>query len=338
MDQIAVLIPCYNEEKTISSVIQDFAKALPQARIYVYDNNSTDRTVELALLAGAIVRNESMQGKGQVVRRMFADIDAEIYLLVDGDATYDASFALSMIQQLCEESLDMVVAARKIDHANAQGAYPIGHEFGNRLFTGIVHLLFGKKFEDMLSGYRVFSRRFVKSYPALSRGFEIETEMTIHAQELRLPASEIETPYFARPEGSLSKLSTFKDGARISATILLLVKEYKPVLFFGVGFVFLTLISLIFGVPVIRDYFATGLVPRFPSAILAASLMVLASLSLACGFILDSVARGRREMKRLSYLSFAAPRPLSLTKKTIAAPKQEHTIATRPEGEFSELD
>jgi glycosyltransferase involved in cell wall biosynthesis len=304
--RIAVLIPCYNEEATVARVVADFRAALPGATVYVYDNNSTDRTAELARSAGAVVRREPRQGKGNVVRRMFADIEADLYLLVDGDATYDAASAPALVDRLLAERLDMVVAARL---GTAEAAYRAGHRFGNRLLTGFVAQLFGRQVTDMLSGYRVLSRRYVKSFPALAKGFEIETELTVHALELRMPVGELPTPYGARPAGSTSKLSTFRDGFRILLTILLLFKDERPFAFFTSAFVVLAAGSLALAWPVIITYLETGLVPRLPTAVLATGIMLLAFLSLAAGFILDTVTHGRIEMKRLAYLAIRAPEP-----------------------------
>lgn len=301
---IAVLIPCYNESKAIKTVIMDFKQALPQAKIYVYDNNSKDDTIKIAAAAGAIVRSETLQGKGNVVRRMFADVEADVYVLVDGDATYDAASAPKLITTLLENSLDMINASRQSVH---EEAYRPGHAFGNKLLTGIVRSIFGKRFHDMLSGYRVFSRRFVKSFPVSSSGFEIETELTVHALELGMPIAEITTPYFARPEGSFSKLSTFKDGFRILKMIVALVKKERPLFFFSLLTTLLTICSLIIAAPIFITYFQTGLVPRLPTAVLSASLMVMAFLSFTCGLVLDTVTHGRREAKRMQYLSFKAP-------------------------------
>ncbi len=297
--QLAVLIPCYNEEETISKVVAEFKVTLPDATIYVYDNNSTDRSAELARQAGAVVREERLQGKGNVVRRMFADVEADIYVLVDGDDTYDASSAPQMIQCLRDEHLDMVNTARQ---AEMSEAYRTGHRLGNAVFTHIVAMLFGRQFNDLLSGYRVLSRRFVKSFPALSSGFEIETELTIHALELRMPVREIVSYYKERPKGSESKLHTVRDGVRILRTILVLVKVERPLLFFSVICAALSTAAVILGVPIIITFMETGLVPRFPTAILATGIMILAFLSLACGLILDTVTRGRVEMKRMQYL------------------------------------
>lgn len=298
--EIAVLIPCYNEQASIAKVIGDFRKALPAAGIYVYDNNSTDRTMELARDAGAIVRRESLQGKGHVVRRMFADIDADIYILVDGDDTYDAGSAPGLVETLMEMQLDMVSAARE---SRDSRSYRRGHRFGNAVLSGMVAKLFGSRFSDILSGYKVLSRRFVKSFPVMSTGFEIETELTIHALELRMPLMEVRTPYKRRADGSASKLRTFKDGFRIFRTILILVKEERPLLFFTTIAVFLAFLSIALAIPIFATYMKTGLVPRFPTAILSTGIMILAFISLACGIVLDTVTRGRKEMKRLNYLA-----------------------------------
>jgi glycosyltransferase involved in cell wall biosynthesis len=302
--RIAVLVPCYNEEVAIAKVVEDFRQALPGAIIHVFDNNSSDRTSEVARKAGAVVGNETRQGKGNVVRRMFADIDADIYLLVDGDATYDAPSAPAMVGKLIEENLDMVVGTR-VDREEA--AYRRGHRSGNAIFTWFVASMFGSSFTDILSGYRVFSRRFVKSFPALSGGFEIETELTIHALELGMPVGEIETPYFSRPEGSASKLNTWRDGMRISWMIQRLYRTERPLQFFGLVAIALAGLSIAAATPVIETYLATGLVPRLPTAILATGLMLAAFLALASGLVLDTVTRGRREMKRLAYLAHRAP-------------------------------
>jgi glycosyltransferase involved in cell wall biosynthesis len=305
----AVVVPCYNEAVAIAQVVHDFRAALPAATIYVYDNNSRDRTVEVARAAGAVVRRVSHQGKGNVVRQMFADIEADAYVLVDGDGTYDAGSAPELVQQLLEEELDMVVGCRQ---DTEQAAYRPGHRLGNRLLTGFLGLIFGRSFSDILSGYRVFSRRFVKSFPALAEGFEIETELTVHALQLRMPIAERLTPYKSRPEGSESKLSTWKDGWRILLTILRLFKSEKPVTFFAILCAVLALAAVVLAVPIVLTYRETGLVPRFPTAILATGLMILAFLALACGLILETVTLGRKEMKRLAYLALPlrrAPRP-----------------------------
>ncbi len=302
-NRIAVLIPCYNEEAAIGTVVRDFRQALPSATLYVYDNNSRDRTREVARAAGAVVRREPLQGKGHVVRRMFADIEAEIYVLVDGDDTYDAASAPALIECLLSGHLDMVNAARVTD---IKAAYRPGHRFGNVLLTTMVARIFGNRISDMLSGYRVFSRRFVKSFPALSSGFEIETELTVHALELDLPVAEVTTPYKDRPVGSVSKLRTFRDGLRILGTILRLIKQERPMAFFTTLFAVLAVGSVAVIWPVVITFLHTGLVPRLPTAVLATGMMLLAFLSLGCGLILETVTRGRQEMKRLSYLSFPA--------------------------------
>jgi glycosyltransferase involved in cell wall biosynthesis len=301
--RIAVLVPCYNEERTIADVVAGFRSALPTADIYVYDNNSRDRTVEVARAAGAIVRGETLQGKGNVVRRMFADIEADAYVMVDGDNTYHAPSAPTLVGKLMDEHLDMVVGAR-VDTEVA--AYRPGHRFGNKMLTGFVAQLFGERFKDILSGYRVFSRRYVKSFPALAKGFETETELTVHALELRMPVAELPTPYGARPEGSASKLNTYRDGLRILMLILRLFREERPLQFFGYCFIALFAMSLAISVPVVVTYLQTGLVPRLPTAVLATGTMLLAFLSLMCGLILDTVTRGRRELRRLSYLAIPA--------------------------------
>jgi glycosyltransferase involved in cell wall biosynthesis len=301
--RVAVILPCYNEEAAIGMTVAGFRAALPGADIYVFDNNSSDRTVEVAVQAGAIVRREPMQGKGHVVRRMFADIEADIYVMADGDATYDAAAAPGMIRRLAEEHLDMVVGARA---SEVDAAYRRGHRLGNRVLTGILANLFGRTFSDILSGYRVFSRRFVKSFPILSAGFEIETEISVHALELRMPVAEVVTQYGARPEGSASKLSTYRDGWRILCMILTLFRIERPVLYFGsIGFV-LGLAALVLAAPLILTYAQTGLVPRFPTAILVTGLAIVACLCFFAGLILDTVVRGRREMRRLAYLSLPA--------------------------------
>jgi glycosyltransferase involved in cell wall biosynthesis len=298
--RIAVLVPCYNEEAAVATVVADFRKALPTAEIYVYDNNSSDRTTTVARDAGAQVRNERRQGKGHVVRRMFADVDADIYVLVDGDATYDAASAPRMVDTLVSDHLDMVVGFR-VDQAEA--AYRPGHRTGNWMLTSFLSSVFGQAFKDILSGYRVFSRRFVKSFPVLSDGFEIETELTVHALELALPVAEIDTPYYARPEGSFSKLNTWRDGFRILGTILKLYRSEKPLRFFVAIGIFLTLVAVGLAIPIVVTFLEQGLVPRLPTAVLSMGLMILAVLSVSSGLVLDTVTRGRREMKLLAYLS-----------------------------------
>jgi hypothetical protein len=302
--RIAVLVPCFNEEVPIAKVVADFRAALPEATIYVYDNNSTDRTVEVARRAGAVVGRETHQGKGHVVRRMFADVEADVIVLVDGDATYDAGSARALISRLLEDRLDMVVAARI--HRD-EAAYRMGHRLGNRLFSASVAWVFNATFTDILSGYRVFSRRFVKSFPVLSRGFEIEMELTVHALELELPTAEIPTPYYARPQGSASKLSTWRDGIRILWTILNLYRTERPLPFFGGLGMALAVVSIALAIPIFATFLEQGLVPRFPTAILATGLMLLAFLSVVAGLILDTVTKGRREMKLLAYLAQRAP-------------------------------
>ena len=302
--RIAVILPCYNEEAAIGQTVAGFRAALPGARIYVYDNNSRDRTVDVARAAGAIVRTERVQGKGAVVRRMFADVDADIYVIADGDATYDAASAPALVRRLIDEQLDMVVGSRVHE---AAAAYRRGHQFGNKALTGMLARLFGRSFTDILSGYRVFSRRFVKSFPALSAGFEIETEISVHALELKMPVAEITTPYFERPEGSASKLSTYSDGWRIARTIATLYRIERPLLFFGAIGGMLALLAVILAIPLALTYLRTGLVPRFPTAILATGLMILASQCLFAGLTLDTVVRGRREVRRLAYLAYPAP-------------------------------
>ena len=298
--RLAVLVPCFNEEAAIASVIASFRSAMPAAEIYVYDNNSKDRTIALAREAGAVVRSERRQGKGHVVRRMFADVDADVYVLVDGDATYDAASAPRMIEKLVSERLDMVVGLR-VDQE--QAAWRPGHRIGNRMLTGFLSEVFGQAFTDILSGYRVFSRRFVKSCPVLSDGFEIETELTVHALELSMPVAEIETPYYARPRGSFSKLNTWRDGFRILGTILKLYRSEKPLRFFSVIGIFLALVSIGLAIPILVTYLEQGIVPRLPTAVLSTGLMIVAVLSVSSGLVLDTVTRGRREMKLLSYLA-----------------------------------
>ena len=302
--RVAVLVPCYNEEVAVAKVVADFKAALPDADIYVYDNNSSDRTAEAAASAGALVRHEPRQGKGHVVRRMFADVEADLYVLVDGDATYDAPSAHAMIARLMDDRLDMVVAARA---DREEAAYRSGHRVGNRLLTGFVAHVFGRAFTDMLSGYRVFSRRFVKSFPVLSGGFEIETELTIHALELGLPVAEVATPYYARPVGSASKLNTWADGLRILGTILKLYRSERPLTFFAALGIALALISIGLGIPIVLTFLREGIVPRLPTAVLSTGLMLLAFLSVASGLVLDTVTRGRRELKLLAYLGQSPP-------------------------------
>jgi glycosyltransferase involved in cell wall biosynthesis len=302
--RIAVLLPCYNEEAAIAATIAGFQAALPGAAVFVYDNNSRDRTREIAARCGAIVRTEKQQGKGHVVRRMFADIEADVYIMADGDLTYDPRSAPAMVEQLLAEELDMVVGTRKHE---AREAYRGGHVLGNRIFTGLLASLFGRSFSDIFSGYRVFSRRFVKSFPVLSAGFEIETEMSVHALELRMPVGEVETVYLARPEGSESKLSTYRDGWRILKTIGTLYRVERPVLFYGGIGALLIVAAVLLSIPLVITYLDTGLVPRFPTAILATCLVIIAVLCFFAGLILDTVTRGRREMRRLAYLAVPGP-------------------------------
>lgn len=301
--RIAVLIPCCNEEATIAKVVGDFHAHLPHASVYVYDNNSSDRSAMMARAAGACVRKEPLQGKGHVVRRMFADVDADIYLLVDGDDTYDPAAAPRMLKLLHDENLDMVTAVR----ASAwDTAYPPGHRIGNQALSAIVRGVFGGRISDVLSGYRAFSRRFVKSFPGLAGGFETETEFSVHALRLEMPIGEIVADYRPRPTGSRSKLRTWSDGARILRTILVLMKEGRPLLFFAVIGGGLLLASLVVGGPAAAQFLDTGLVTRLPSAALAVGMVMLSSLTLVCGMVLDSVERGRKEMKRLAYLAILA--------------------------------
>jgi glycosyltransferase involved in cell wall biosynthesis len=302
--RIAVLLPCYNEEAAIGATVAGFRAALPEATVYVYDNNSVDRTSEVAEAAGAVVRREPQQGKGRVVRRMFADIEADVYVMADGDLTYDPESAPEMVRMMLEDQLDMVVGTRRHE---AVDAYRGGHVLGNRLFTRLLAGLFGRSFTDIFSGYRIFSRRFVKSFPVLSQGFEIETEMSVHALELGMPVGEIETRYAARPEGSHSKLSTFGDGWRILKTIVTLYRIERPVLFFGGVGALLLLAAVLLAVPLVLTYLETGLVPRFPTAILVTGMTITAVLCFFAGLILDTVTRGRREMRRLAYLALPAP-------------------------------
>jgi len=302
--RVAVVLPCYNEEAAIAETIAGFRAALPDAAIYVFDNNSSDRTVEIARNAGAIVRSERQQGKGNVVRRMFADVDADVYVMADGDLTYDPKAAPAMVAMLLGEQLDMVVGTRQHDVTDA---YRGGHVLGNKLFTGLLSGLFGRSFSDIFSGYRIFSRRFVKSFPVLSAGFEIETEISVHALELKMPVGEVATAYGARPEGSASKLSTYRDGWRILKTIAILYRIERPVLFYGSIGALLLFAGIILAVPLLLTYLETGLVPRVPTAILITGMTIVAVLCFFTGLILDTVTRGRREVRRLAYLSHRAP-------------------------------
>jgi glycosyltransferase involved in cell wall biosynthesis len=301
--RIAILLPCYNEALTVAAIVADFKRCLPHAQAYVFDNNSSDDTAAIARAAGAVVRLVRQQGKGNVIRRMFADIDADIYIMVDGDGTYDAAAAPRLAEQFIAEGLDMLVGTRV---SSEQEAYRFGHRFGNVLLTRCVGALFGSTFTDMLSGYRVFSRRYAKSFAAHAAGFETETELTVHALELRMPVAESPTIYSARPEGSVSKLNTYQDGARILLMIGKLFKSEKPLLFFSIGFAACMLLALALGVPLVQTYLATGLVPRLPTAVLAAALAQLGVILLSCGLILDTVTRGRIEQKRFAYLAVAA--------------------------------
>ncbi len=302
--RIAVLLPCFNEEAAIAATVRGFRDALAGATVYVYDNNSCDRTRQVAAEAGAVVRSEKQQGKGNVVRRMFADVDADVYVMADGDLTYDPAAAPAMVEMLLADQLDMVVGTRRHE---VKDAYRGGHVLGNRVFTGLLSGLFGRSFSDIFSGYRVFSRRFVKSFPVLSAGFEIETEMSVHALELRMPVGEVETSYAARPEGSHSKLSTYGDGWRILKTIGTLYRVERPALFYGAIGALLVVVAILLAIPLVRTYMETGLVPRFPTAILVTGMIIIAVLCVFAGLILDTVTRGRREVRRLAYLSLAAP-------------------------------
>jgi len=302
--RIAILLPCYNEAEAIAQTVAAFRAVLPHATVYVYDNNSSDGSSAIAAAAGAVVHAVRQQGKGHVVRRMFADIDADIYVMADGDATYEAAAAPGMVAIMLEHNYDMVVGARR---SEVEAAYRRGHRFGNKLLTGLLQQLFGRSFTDILSGYRVFSRRFVKSFPVLSAGFEIETEISVHALELAMPVTEVVTAYAARPEGSVSKLSTYRDGWRILRTIIKLYRIERPIAFFGTIALLLALLGFGLSVPLIQTYMATGLVPRFPTAILIVGVMIVSVLSGMCGLILDTVVRGRQEMKRLAYLGHSAP-------------------------------
>lgn len=307
--KVALVVPCYNEEVTIARVIRDFRAAMPAIEVYIFDNNSRDATATVARSEKAHVASVPLQGKGNVVRRMFADVDADVFVMVDGDATYDAASVTRLVDKLLDEHLDMVVGCRETTKTLAEEAYRKGHQLGNRMLTQSVVRIFGGGCTDMLSGYRAFSRRYAKSFPALSRGFEIETELTVHALELRMPYGEISTPYGARPEGSVSKLSTYRDGWRILKTIGRLYVSERPLTFYALCAGAAALLSILISVPVIVEYLRTGLVPRFPTAILSAAMMTCALLSLGCGLILDNVTRGRHEMKRLAYLAIPLTEP-----------------------------
>jgi glycosyltransferase involved in cell wall biosynthesis len=302
--RIAILVPCYNEALTIAAIVRDFQTYLPQAQVYVFDNNSTDDTVLIAREVGAIVRHVPAQGKGSVVRRMFADVEADAYVMVDGDDTYDASVAPQLVARLVDEGLDMVVGNRI---STEQAAYRPGHRFGNAMLTGFVSSIFGRTFTDILSGYRVFSRRYVKSFAAHSAGFEIETELTVHALALRMPVAEVPTVYKARPEGSVSKLNTYRDGFRILGTILRLFKSERPLAFYSIFAALSALLSLALAEPIVQTYLDTGLVPRLPTATLCAALMLLGVILLVCGIVLDAVTKGRTEQKRFAYLAQPGP-------------------------------
>ena len=305
--KVALIVPCFNEELAIKKVVEDFQLALPEMSIYIFDNNSTDKTSEVARQAGAKVISVSLRGKGNVVRRMFADVEADIYVMVDGDATYEAPAVKALVDKLLDANLDMVVGCRKTEHEGIGEEYRRGHQLGNLLLTQSVAKIFGGSFTDMLSGYRVFTRRYAKSFPAISQGFEIETELTVHALELRMPFGEVFTKYGARPEGSVSKLSTYKDGWRILKTIGKLYISERPFSFFGIVALLLGAVSILLFLPILIEYWKTGLVPRLPTALLSASLMISALLSFICGLILDNVTRGRHEVKRLSYLAIPSP-------------------------------
>jgi glycosyltransferase involved in cell wall biosynthesis len=304
MTRVAVLVPCYNEAVAIGKVVDDFRAALPDADIFVFDNNSSDGTAAIARSHGASVRHVGLQGKGHVVRRQFADIDADVYVMVDGDDTYHAAGAPALVRCLLDGHHDMVVGVRQ---AQAGAAYRSGHAWGNRMLTGFLSWLFGRNCRDILTGYRAFSRRFVKSFPVLSAGFDIETELTVHALEMKMSVGEVDTPYKERPEGSFSKLSTYKDGFRILRTMLRLFSAERPLVFFGGIGLALIAVSTLLAVPLFTEYLSTGLVPRFPTAVLATGIMLTACLSITVGLVLDTVTRGRREMKMLAYLRQSAP-------------------------------
>jgi len=302
--RVAILVPCYNEAVAIAAVVRDFRAALPDAEIYVFDNNSSDGTADIARAHGARVRHVSLQGKGHVVRRQFADIDADVYVMVDGDDTYHAASAPALVRCLLDGPHDMVVGVRQ---AQASAAYRSGHAWGNKMLTGFLSWLFGRNCRDILTGYRAFSRRFVKSFPVLSAGFDIETELTVHALEMKMSVGEVETPYKERPEGSFSKLSTYKDGLRILRTMLRLFSAERPLAFFGGIAAALGLASILLALPVVAEYMRTGLVPRLPTALLSTGVMLTAMLCGTVGLVLDTVTRGRREMKMLAYLAQQAP-------------------------------
>lgn len=301
--KIALIVPCYNEEVTIYEVITRFKATMPEIEAYVFDNNSKDRTTEEALRAGATVIQVKHKGKGNVVRRMFADVDADIYVMVDGDNTYEAEAVRKLVDKLIDDKLDMVVGCREVTPEIAELAYRSGHQWGNKMLTGTVMKIFGGQFTDMLSGYRVFSRRYAKSFPALAQGFETETELTVHALELRMPYGEVTTKYSERPAGSESKLSTYKDGFRILNMIIRLFMREKPIIFFGLIGSLFALFSILLGIPVITEFLQTGLVPRLPTAVLSSSLMMIAIACLFAGLVLDGITISRQETKRLFYLN-----------------------------------
>lgn len=301
--RIALIVPCYNEEQAIGMVIEQFRTAMPALDIHVFDNASSDCTAEVAQAGGAQVYRVALRGKGNVVRRMFADVEADVYLMVDGDATYDAKSARLLVDKLLDERLDMVVGCRQTPAQASEAAYRRGHQWGNRMLTGSVVNIFGGHFTDMLSGYRAFSRRYAKSFPAISQGFETETELTVHALELRMPYGEVMTPYGARPEGSVSKLSTYRDGWRILRTIGGLYLAERPFAFFSRLAALMSFMSLALAAPIVLEYLRSGQVPRLPTAVLSATLMLAAMLSLSCGLILDNVTRGRQETRRFAYLA-----------------------------------
>lgn len=312
-NRVALVVPCYNEEETIAEVIRSFRKEMPALAIHVFDNHSIDKTSEIAKSEGANVILVSLRGKGNVVRRMFADVDADVYVMVDGDATYDPASVHQLVDKLLDDQLDMVVGCRQTSLEESDAAYRRGHKWGNRMLTESVARIFGGVFTDMLSGYRAFSRRYAKSFPALSHGFEIETELTVHALELRMPYGEILTAYGSRPEGSHSKLSTYRDGSRIGWTIARLYVSERPMAFFGICAGLFAAISVILSIPIFVEYFENGIVPRLPTAVLSAALMLMSMLSACCGFILDSVTRGRRELKRFIYLMADTGTPPKIT-------------------------
>lgn len=301
--RIAVLVPCYNESLTVEKVVADFRSALPNAHVYVFDNASSDGTAAIASAAGARVRKVRTQGKGHVVRRMFADIEADVYVMVDGDDTYHAATATALVRAVLDGD-DMVVGMRE---AVAAQAYRAGHAAGNVLLTGFLGWLFGRTCRDILSGYRAFSRRFVKSFPARSEGFEIETELTVHALELQMPTSEVATPYKERPDGSISKLSTWRDGLRILRTMLRLFSTERPIAFYGAISGATLVLAVGLGIPLVVTFLETGLVPRIPTAVLVTTLIVISVLSTLVGLVVDSVTRARKEAKTLAYLRFPGP-------------------------------